>query len=269
MRKRILTAFLTVCLLTAVVPGANAVSLLVNGTTITNNVSLQNSTTYVPIRATTLLLSPGANISWENGQAVVRTSNLTIIARPGNCYIEANGRMLYVQDGVKLVNGTTLVPIRALAKALGAASVTWDGNTQKVTVKSGSGTIESGDKYYDSNSVYWLSRIINSESGGESLKGKIAVGNVILNRVANPNYPNTIYDVIFDDKWGVQFQPISNGTIYNTPSEESILAAKLCLDGASVAGNSLYFLNPSKASSFWIVQNCTFVTTIGNHSFYA
>ena len=121
MRKRILTALLTVCLLTAVVPGANAVSLLVNGTTITNNVSLQNSTTYVPIRATTLLLSPGANISWENGQAVVRTSNLTIIARPGNCYIEANGRMLYVQDGVKLVNGTTLVPIRALAKALGAA----------------------------------------------------------------------------------------------------------------------------------------------------
>ena len=115
----------------------------------------------------------------------------------------------------------------------------------------------------------WLSRIIEAESRDEPLTGKIAVGNVILNRVASSEFPGSIYGVIFDCNWGIQFEPVANGTIYNTPSEESILAAKLCLDGASVVGNSLYFLNPVKASNFWATQSCIYISTIGNHQFYA
>ncbi len=268
MKKKFSTTIIAAILSLTLVSGAGAVSLQIDSSYLTENVSMYNSTTYVPIRATSRAMNAQAAVSWENGQAVVRTPNFIITARPGDCYIQANGRMLYAADGVKLVNGTTLVPIRALAKAFDA-SVAWDGRTQAATVTRGSGVIASGDAYYDSDSVYWLSRIINSESGGESLKGKIAVGNVILNRVASTQYPNTIYDVIFDAKWGTQFQPVSNGTIYNAPSEESILAAKLCLDGASVAGNSLYFLNPTIATSSWIIQNCSYVTTIGNHQFYA
>jgi N-acetylmuramoyl-L-alanine amidase len=100
------------------------------------------------------------------------------------------------------------------------------------------------------------------------LTGKIAVGNVILNRVKSAEFPDCIYDVIFDDNWGIQFEPVENGSIYNTPTEESILAAKLCLDGASVVDASLYFLNPAKASNFWAIQNCIYISTIGNHQFY-
>ena len=99
--------------------------------------------------------------------------------------------------------------------------------------------------------------------------GKIAVGDVILNRVASPNYPDSIYDVIFDTKWGVQFEPTKNGSIYQTPSSDSVIAAKLCLDGASVVGNCQYFFNPATASSSWIAQNSTYYCTIGNHAFYA
>lgn len=267
MNKRILTALLVLSLLIAIMPSALAVSLSVNSNAV-SNVRLYNSTTYVPLKATVQNLSPSASVTWENGQAVVRTSSLTITARPGNCYIEANGRMLYVNDSVKVVNGTTLVPVRVLAKAMGA-SVSWNASSQIVSLSSGSGTIKSGDAFYNSDSVYWLSRIINAESSGESINGKIAVGDVILNRVACPDFPNSIYSVIFDSTGGIQFTPVANGTIYNTPSSDSILAAKLCLDGASIVGNSLFFFNPTIATSSWIANNCDYVATIGNHKFYA
>ena len=267
MMKKLLVTLLIVCLLTAVIPAAEAVTLQVNSTTLTNT-AVYNSTTYVSLRSISLQLCPGAQISWENNQAVVRTSKLTVTARPGSFYIDANGRKLYAADGVKLVNGATMVPVRVIAKAMGA-SVSWNASTQKVTVTGGSGTITSGDNFYNSDAVYWLSRIINAESNGEPLKGKIAVGNVIMNRVASPDFPNSIYGVIFDKTGGTQFTPVANGTIYNTPSADSILAAKLCLDGASVAGSSLFFLNPVTATSSWIAKNRAYVATIGNHVFYA
>jgi len=268
MMKKIISAFLIIGLLISAAPSANAVSLLVNNTTLTTNVSLYNSITYVPLRATSLLLYPEANVSWENNTAIVRGSALALTARPGDCYIDANGRKLFAKDSVRVVNGVTLVPVRVLAKAMGA-TVAWNASTQKVSLSSGSNTIQAGDQYYDSTSLYWLSRIINAESNGESLTGKIAVGNVILNRVASPNFPDYIHDVIFDDVGGVQFTPVANGTINNSPSDESILAAKLCLDGASVVGNSLFFLNPTIATSSWITRTRAYVATIGNHKFYA
>ena len=55
---------------------------------------------------------------------------------------------------------------------------------------------------------------------------------------------------------------------YNTPSEESIKAAKTALSGSNYVGESLYFLNPTIASSNWIVKNRDFYTTIANHDFY-
>jgi len=266
--KRVLTAVLILCLVATMATSAGAVSLQVDGITQNTDVFLYNGTTYVPLRATAQVLSNSAKVTWENGRAVIRCSGLTLTARPGDLYIDANGRKLFIKDGVRLVNGTTLIPVRVLAKAMGA-SVSWDAYAQKAILTSGQSTITSGDNYYDSDSLYWLSRIINAESSGEPLLGKIAVGNVILNRVASTDYPNTVHDVVFDDRYGVQFTPVSNKTIYNTPTEESILAAKLCLDGASVVGNSLFFLNPALATSTWITRNCTYVATIGNHQFYA
>jgi N-acetylmuramoyl-L-alanine amidase len=95
------------------------------------------------------------------------------------------------------------------------------------------------------------------------------VGNVVLNRVADESCPDTIYDVIFDNKYGVQFSVTTNGTIYMDPSEESIIAAKICLEGYSVVGDSIYFVNPDIGVSSWFVNTRTFVKSIGDHDFYA
>jgi N-acetylmuramoyl-L-alanine amidase len=96
----------------------------------------------------------------------------------------------------------------------------------------------------------------------------MAVGNEVLNRVRSSQYPNSIYGVIFDRKHGIQFSPIANGTIYNTPNAESIIAAKICLEGYSLSSTALYFLNPRISTSFWIVENCTYEFSIGGHDFY-
>ena len=95
------------------------------------------------------------------------------------------------------------------------------------------------------------------------MKGRIAVGTVILNRVANEAFPNTIKEVLFAPR---QFSPVSNGTIFLTPDEQSVVAAKLCLDGVREAGECLYFNVTSMVS--WADKSRTLYCTIGDHNFY-
>lgn len=268
MKKKIFALILTICMAASLALPAEAVSLKVSDSPSGVPITLINSVSYVPLRACAMLLGANVSVSWENQQAVVRNANLTLTAKPGAYYINANGRMLFAKDGVRLVGGTTLVPVRVLAKAMDAA-VSWSAASGQVGLTRGSGTIASGSSFYNADDLYWLSRIISAESAGEPLFGKIAVGNVVMNRVASAGFPDSIHDVIFDRVGGIQFTPVANGTINNTPTEESVLAAKLCLDGADVVGNSLFFLNPGKSSSTWITKNCSYVTTIGSHSFYA
>lgn len=122
---------------------------------------------------------------------------------------------------------------------------------------------------FNADDIYWLARIIEAEAGGEPYNGKVAVGNVVLNRVASKSFPNTIYNVIFEYYGNIpQFSPVADGTIYNTPSQQSIQAAKDAVNGVRPVGDSTYFFNPSKAAGTWIVRNKTYVMRIGGHVFY-
>lgn len=121
---------------------------------------------------------------------------------------------------------------------------------------------------YTQDDVYWLSRLIEAESGGEPYKGKLAVGNSVLSRVLSGEFPNNVVKVIFDRKYAVQYQPTANGAIYNTPSTDSIIAAMSALEGVWHISDCLYFFNPRTATNNWISKNREFMTTIGNHDFY-
>jgi N-acetylmuramoyl-L-alanine amidase len=123
---------------------------------------------------------------------------------------------------------------------------------------------------YTDQDLYWLSRIIEAEAKGESYTGKVAVGNVVLNRVKSSLFPNTVKGVIFEYYKGIpMFSPVENGTIYNTPDLESINAAKAALNGERPVGSATYFFNPSLSKGTWIVNNKTYVSKIGDHAFYA
>ena len=227
-----------------------------------------NSVTYVPVRAFSELM--GADkISWNDSTrtATVTKGQMTMYITSGALYISANGRYFFTVEKVLNIGGRLFVPVRAIAEPF-CAGVEWNNATRTVVITSSKRTLVSGTDYYNSTDLYWLARIINAEAGGESLVGMIAVGNVVLNRKAHSSYPNTVYGVIFDRKGGTQFSPVAMGTIYRTPSEASIIAAKICLDGYSVDTAILFFMNPDIATSNWISKNRPFAFTIGNHDFY-
>ncbi len=136
-----------------------------------------------------------------------------------------------------------------------------------VTYKQAKSMVKS-DAAYDYEDLYWLSRIISAEAKGESFTGQIGVGTVVLNRVKSKQFPNTVKGVVFDKKYGTQFTPVANGSIYDTPSASAVVAAKMCLDGYTLSGSVLYFLNPRIATSSWIQQNRKYAFRVGNHDFY-
>ncbi len=230
---------------------------------------LHNDTTYVAIRQFSNAM--GANeVSWnqETRTATVIADGLKINVKGGSNYMEANGRTLWLEHGSIIDNGTMYVPIRSVGAAFGC-NISWDGATRTASADKADGVIESADSYYDNDSVKWLAKIIHAEAEGESLQGKIAVGNVVLNRVNSPLFPNTIYGVIFDKNNGVQFTPTVNGAIYQEPGEESIIAAKLCLEGVNLLPGALFFVNVNIATNSWVSENRECITVIGNHSFFA
>lgn len=240
--------------------------LNVNGQNLWQEAKTQmvSGTTYVSIRTLAGILAPDARVSWRGGAAWVEGDGLSLCARPGDVYLTVNDRVLYIPHGVRMANGSVLVPVRVIAEALDG-KVDWSRH-EGVTLTVGDGVPDPAP--YTADDLYWMSRIISAESGGESLSGKLAVGTVVLNRVASPEFPNSIYGVIFDREWGVQFTPTANGMIYKDPTAESVLAAKMVLDGARAAGESLYFLAPSLTNNHWIMENREYVTTIGTHWFY-
>lgn len=222
-----------------------------------------NGVTHASVRVLAEALCPGVTVSWDGQSALFWKSGvLGMTVTPGQSYVEVNGRYLYVSGGIQTKNGNVLLPLDVLLKALDATFV-WNTNGS-LDITSGSGGILFGWEYYNSDDVNWLSRIIYAESGNQPLAGKLAVGNVVLNRVKSSRFPNTIKEVIFQKN---QFSPVKNGTIYRTPSAESVLAAKLCLDGAVALDNVLYF-NVNGLRS-WASKNRTYVATIAGHTFYA
>ena len=221
---------------------------------------LYDGATYVPIRGVTQAVFPDAQILWENGQAVIRYGDTTITAVPGESFLTRNGERVDCGLPIRLEDGRTLVPVRPLAAILGLR-VTWYGDTQVAD-------LTDYWTVYSEDDLYWLAHIISAESQGEPWEGKIAVGNVVLNRVKSPDFPDTIYGVIFDDRWGGQFEPVRNGTVYWEPTAESVQAALACLEGADAVGDCLYFLAPELTDNHWTMENREFVTTIGAHWFY-
>jgi len=146
-------------------------------------------------------------------------------------------------------------------------SIPTSANECKCFLPAEPGLLQSGDSYYDADTLYWLSRIISAEARGEPLVGQIAVGNVVFNRIADPEFPETVYGVIFDKNNGVQFTPTETGDIYESPKDISILAAKLCLEGADYSCGATYFIS-YKVIECWAMSNKDLLTVIGGHRFY-
>lgn len=249
--------------------GSSSVNVTLDGKPILEGkVAIINSVTYVPLREFSEFAG-AESVKWnaQTRTATVKRGNITLYVTDGGYYISALDRYFYTGERVLNINGRLFVPIRSLSKVF-SLNVDWNAQTRTAVLTSTGKTLKSAAAYYNSDDLYWLSRIIYAEAGGESLSGQIAVGNVVLNRKEHSSYPNTVYGVVFDRKGGTQFTPVAIGTIYKTPSNTAVIAAKICLEGTSFSKDALFFMNPRIATSNWISRNCKFLFTIGNHDFY-
>lgn len=110
-----------------------------------------------------------------------------------------------------------------------------------------------------------LARLINGEARGETYKGQVAVGAVVMNRVKSPKFPNTIAGVIYQKG---QFSCVTDGQINKPIDKNSTVykAAKEALNGSDPTNGALYFYNPKTTKSKWLFTLKT-VATIGSHRF--
>ena len=222
--------------------------------------------TYVALAPMAKELDESVQIGWDGSSSTVtvKSSKLSLTAKVGQLYIQANGRYLYVPEGVQMVGGKVTVPLSVLVKAFDAR-LSWDAASGTVVVNRGSGAIQSGDSYYNQDDLFWLSRIIQAECGNQPLEGRMAVGNVVMNRVKNPAFPSTVKGVLSQKN---QFTTWKNGALANrTPNATSVIAAKLVLDGGEVESTKGATFFDSNSNS-WAARNKTCVAVIGNHKFY-
>ena len=237
-------------------------SITLNGEEYSGKVKLKDGVTYVKIREFSENL--GAHVTWDrrNESAVVSYRGINTTLGHSATYLKHGNDYLHFNGSSFVENERIYVPLRAIGSVFGY-DTTWNGESFSVSLRGGKASS------YTEDELYWLSRIISAEAEGESYRGKLAVGTVVLNRVKSREFPNTIYGVIFDRKNGVQFTPVANGTIYKTPDSESIAAARACLEGGTLNSDILFFMNASLAESFWISSQRRYVMTVGNHDFYA
>ena len=122
---------------------------------------------------------------------------------------------------------------------------------------------------YTEDDLYWLAKIIYAEAGYDTDAGQQAVANVVLNRVISPDFPDTIYDVIWQKTGSVwQFSPCGDGRINLEPDERAYENARLVLEGLRVLPEDvLYFYMPTEGNRGDWIRSREVVEKVGVHRF--
>ncbi|MCD8083481.1 MAG: cell wall hydrolase, partial [Clostridiales bacterium] len=114
-----------------------------------------------------------------------------------------------------------------------------------------------------------LTRIVQSEAGVCSMKGKILVANVVINRVRDEEFPDDITEVVYQRN---QFSPVGNGAINRcSVSEETREAVDRALSGEDYSDGALYFMNRRASQSGnvrWFDGSLTYLFQYEGHEFF-
>ena len=114
-----------------------------------------------------------------------------------------------------------------------------------------------------------LLRIVQAESGGCDIKGRILVANVILNRVESDAFPDSVTGVVYEK---CQFSPVMDGSINTCKvSQKTIDAVDRALSGEDYSEGALYFMNRSRSSKKnvnWFDSHLSYLFQYGDHEFF-
>lgn len=135
-------------------------------------------------------------------------------------------------------------------------------------------TVErGGSDLLDEEELDILMRIVEAEAGNQDSDGRLLVANVILNRVENEKFPNSVKEVVLQKEKGVyQFSPVSNGRIWKVEvSEETSEAVERALNGEDISDGALYFAARKYANSEkmrWFDTKLVYLFEHGGHEFF-
>ena len=127
----------------------------------------------------------------------------------------------------------------------------------------GSSSSATGSSKYTAEEINLLAKVISAEARGESYEGQVAVGAVVLNRVAHPSFPDTISGVVYQNG---AFSCVYDSNWYQPVAESAKRAAQDAINGWDPSGGAIYYYNPAKTSNAWM-RSRPVIKVIGNHYF--
>jgi N-acetylmuramoyl-L-alanine amidase len=222
------------------------ITIKVNGNIVRTDTPpfLEDGRVFVPVRFVAESLGMDINFDSVSKKVEIICNEDIIEVWSADNKIVVNGNTDGSEAVIQIMNGRTFVPLRTIAENLGV-EVKWDPVT--LSVQLFKENISVADEYvhgrsYTDEDLLWLSRIVTIETGWQCFDAKLGVANVVLNRVSSSIFPSKIYDVIFDTNYTVQF-PTAYYERFPTlePNAQSIMAAKMALEGINNVENCLYF----------------------------
>lgn len=178
-----------------------------------------------------------SGIAQEHGMSLAELSSL-------NPHID-NINLIYVGEQISTQKG---------------AATTFE-TTKETTQPIAPKVVEKAVPTSNGYEVDLLARLVRAEAGNQPFEGKVAVAQVVLNRVASSQFPNSISAVIYQSG---QFSPVANGSINKPATADDVQAVHEAMNRG--VGQALFFYNPSTASSRWLDGRPT-VQVIGDHVF--
>ncbi len=236
------------------------ISISVNGQYIMMDTKpvMMDDTVYVPIRFVANALC--ADIQWEGETrtATILDGETTITLTHDSNIVTVNGESHMLKIVPPVIDNRTLVPIGFIEDHMNC-QVNWNENTYTVEIIKENLTVPAMsiiERGYTDDDLLLLAKIVTVEAMDLSFDGKVAIANVVINRKKSTSFPNTIKDVIYDKEYCKQFPP-AHKTSFATrvPSKDSIIAAKMALEGINNISVCLFFNNKpfkSKAKDFYM-----------------
>lgn len=139
-----------------------------------------------------------------------------------------------------------------------------DGVVGNETLKAlGISSGNNSNKTSNNSNLYLISQVVYGEARGEPYEGQVAVAAVLLNRVADSRFPNTVAGVVYESG---AFTCVADGQINLTPDNTAKKAAQDAINGWDPTHGCVYYFNPNTATSSWIWSRPQMLT-IGKHIF--
>ncbi len=195
--------------------------------------------------------------------------------------LDVNGKMMTISLAVfmflaPLIQGSSNFSPPVMSAGLSSiktevsAEKTESGNEQQSEIEAAAieeieEVEEEVEKRYeaDQEELDLLARAVYSEARGEPTQGQVAVAAVIINRLEDDQFPNTVSGVIFQPR---AFTAVADGQFWYTPNEQAYKAVEMALEGEDPSDGALYYYNPATATSRWIFGRPV-IKRIGQHLF--